>query len=54
MPAAQVLLIWTHRRVPFSISGHLSAQDYLAAPSSPVCQVLERRWRGEPGRGVRI
>lgn len=49
MPPAQVLLIWTHHRVPFSISGHLSAQEYLAVPSSPVCQALagRARLRGE-------
>lgn len=40
MPAAQVLLIWTHRWVPFSISGHLSAQEHPSVPSLPVCQAL--------------
>lgn len=41
LPTAQILLVWTHLRVPFCVSGHLSAQEYLAMPSSPICQVLE-------------
>lgn len=45
-PAAQVLLVWTHLRAPFCVSGHLSAQECLAMPSSAVCQVLEWCWWG--------
>lgn len=34
--AAQILLVWTHLHVPFCVSGHLSAQEYLAMPSSAL------------------